>query len=399
MFAFLQGLRVLDLSQYVPGPYASLILRDLGAEVVKVEPPAGDPMQALGGGGYGALNDGKTVVRLDLKSEDGKAALARLLTYADVLLEAYRPGVLDRLGFPAERLAALAPRLIRVGLSGWGATGPYRDRAGHDLTYLALGGGLAGSGSGPEPDFAWPPVSDYASGMQAAMAVLATLAGRGRGRGPDGPVHLDVSMMESVLAWQAWPLSHALAPGRGVAERRRDVLTGGAACYRLYRTADGRHMALAALEAKFWAAFCTALGRPDWTGRQDEPMPQTALIAEVEQAFAAHPLAHWMAAFDGVDCCVEPVWTPQEVVAHPHIAARGLLSAGAEGVRIALPMLVDGASAGPRPPVRQMAADGAIAAWAAAAAAEGPAPEGGATDSGAGTVAASGTGSPRPSLP
>ena len=129
MFPFLQGLRVLDLSQYVPGPYASLILRDLGAEVVKVEPPAGDPMRGLGGGGYGALNDGKTVIRLDLKTEAGKAALVRLLAYADVMVEAYRPGVLDRLGFPPERLGGLAPRLIRVTLTGWGATGPYRSTA------------------------------------------------------------------------------------------------------------------------------------------------------------------------------------------------------------------------------------------------------------------------------
>jgi len=367
MFPFLQGLRVLDLSQYVPGPYASLILRDLGAEVVKVEPPAGDPMRGLGGGGYGALNDGKTVIRLDLKTEAGKAALVRLLAYADVMVEAYRPGVLDRLGFPPERLGGLAPRLIRVTLTGWGATGPYRSRAGHDLTYMALGGGLAGSGSGAEPDVAWPPVSDYASGMQAAIAVLAALAGRGLGRTAHGPVHLDVSMMESVLAWQAWPLSQALAAGRGGGTRQPDLLTGGRACYRLYRTADGRHVALAALEPKFWAEFCAAMGRPDWIDCQGEPMPQTALIAEVQLAFGAHPLAHWIAAFDGVDCCFEPVWTPEEVVAHPQIAARGLLSAGAEGVRIALPMLVDGASAGPRPPVREVAPEEAVAAWATAA--------------------------------
>lgn len=369
MFPFLQGLRVLDLSQYVPGPYASLILRDLGADVVKVEPPAGDPMRGLGESGYAALNDGKSVLRLDLKSTSGGEALARLLTYADVLVEAYRPGVLDRLGFPPDRLAALAPRLIRVTLTGWGATGPYRARAGHDLTYMALGGGLAGSGSGAEPDFAWPPVSDYAAGMQAAMAVLAALAGRGRGRGPDGPVDLDVSMMESVLAWQAWPLSRALdrsdgpADAGGAAARRSDLLTGGAACYRLYRTGDGRHVALAALEAKFWAAFCTAMARPDWIGRKDEPMPQTALIAAVARRFAAQPLDHWIDVFDGVDCCFEPVWTPAEVVAHPQVVARGLLSREAEGIKIALPMLVGGRAAAPRPPVREVAADAAVAAW------------------------------------
>jgi crotonobetainyl-CoA:carnitine CoA-transferase CaiB-like acyl-CoA transferase len=228
---------------------------------------------------------------------------------------------------------------------------------------MALGGGLAASGSGTEPDFAYPPVSDYAAGMQAALAVVSALAGRGRGQAPDGPISLDVSMMESVLAWQAWPLSDALAAGPEASVRNTGPLSGATASYRLYATEDGRHVALGALEPKFWRAFCEAMGRPDWVDRHDDPMPQTALIAEVALAFQAQPLAHWIDVFEGVDCCFEPVWMPEEVVAHPHIAARGLLSVDGGAVKVALPMIVNGARAEPRAPVRDVSAADAIDAW------------------------------------
>ncbi|MFI4987965.1 MAG: CoA transferase, partial [Alphaproteobacteria bacterium] len=156
----LDGLRVLDLSQYVPGPYAALLLADLGAEVVKVEPPGGEPMRrsALRGkdgisAHYKVMNGGKTVVELDLKSPDGKTALEALVAAADVMVESYRPGVFDRLGFARPRLAALNPRLVHVALSGWGQTGPYRLKAGHDINYMSLAGGLIASGSRAAPSF------------------------------------------------------------------------------------------------------------------------------------------------------------------------------------------------------------------------------------------------------
>ncbi|NNG05456.1 MAG: CoA transferase, partial [Inquilinus sp.] len=150
---FLEGIRVLDIGQYLPGPYAAQILADLGAEVIKVEPPSGDPMRRmapLDDNGvsldYGAVNAGKTVITIDLKSEAGRDAFAGLLGGADVLIESFRPDVLDRLEFTRERIEALNPALIHVSLSGWGQTGPYRDRAGHDINYMALGGGLNASG-------------------------------------------------------------------------------------------------------------------------------------------------------------------------------------------------------------------------------------------------------------
>ncbi|MEQ8964269.1 MAG: CoA transferase [Azospirillaceae bacterium] len=365
---FLAGLRVLDLGQYVPGPYATLILGDLGAEVVKVEAPGGDPMRALGpagqdgvAAGWRALNGGKTIVTLDLKDEAGQAAFAELLSGADVLVEAFRPGVLDRLGFPPDRLAALAPDLIHVAMTGWGASGPYRDRAGHDLTYMALGGGLALSGTGRAPDFAYPPISDYASGMQAAIAVLAALAGRGRKGAAGGGVKLDVSMAESVLAWQAWPLSEALGPDP--TERRSHLLNGGAACYRLYQTAEGRHLAVAAIERKFWVAFCNAVDHPEWIPRHGEPMPQRDLIETVGAVIRKKPLADWWRLFRDIDCCVEPIWHPEEVVEHPQIAARGLVSAGETGVSVLTPLFVDGRPPGERSPPLEAAAAAIVEAW------------------------------------
>jgi len=185
---FLAGLRVLDLSQYVPGPYAALLLADLGSEVLKVEPPGGEPMRRMlfrDDDGlsplYKVVNGGKTVIELDLKAAEGKDAFAALIEHADAMVESYRPGVLDRLGFDRDRLAALNPGLVRCALSGWGQTGPYRLAAGHDTNYMALGGGLVASGTAAAPVIAWPPVADYASGIQAALTVVAALLRRGQG--------------------------------------------------------------------------------------------------------------------------------------------------------------------------------------------------------------------------
>ena len=302
--ALLAGIRVLDVSQYFPGPLAAQILSDLGASVIKVEPPAGDPMRRFGppdadgwAADYKLINAGKRVVRLDLKGEAGQEQVGRLLARADVLIESFRPGTLERLGLGHERLARLNPGLVHVALSGWGQGGPYRLRAGHDLTYVAVGGGLAGSGTADEPVMTCPPMGDHAGAQQTALAALAGLFGRSRsGRG----VYLDVSLMETVLAWQSVPLT--LAARGTLPASGSSLLTGGAACYHLYRTADGRFVALAALEPKFWEAFCQAADRSPWIGRQDEPMPQQALIGELAAMFATRPAAHWSALLVPVDC-------------------------------------------------------------------------------------------------
>ena len=367
----LDGFRVLDLSQYLPGPYAGQILADLGAQVVKVEPPAGDPMRAvppLDGDGvsafYKLVNAGKTVVRLDLKDEAGKAAFVRLVEKADALVESYRPGAFDRLGLGAAALRKINPGLVHCALSGFGQTGPAALKAGHDINYMALAGGLATSGVRDRPVSAHPPTADFASGMQAALTVVAALLRRERtGAGAS----IDTSIAETVLGWQALVLTAALRPGH---EPRRGAarLNGGAACYQVYQTADGRFVTLGALEAKFWANFCRALGREDWIARQGEPLPQEALIAEVATLIGARPRAHWERLLAEVDCCYQAVLDPAEVPDDPQIQARGLVrrTPGPEPrVEVLFPALFDGRPPESRPPLEETSAADLLGAWGA----------------------------------
>lgn len=365
---FLTGLRVIDLGQYLPGPHAAQLLADLGATVVKVEPPEGDPLRRLGPpdadgtcAAYKIFTAGKTVVRLDLKSDEGRAAFETLVTGADALVESYRPGVLDKLGLGRDRLRALNPRLVHASLSGWGATGPYARRAGHDLNYMAIGGGLDGSGRPDRPVMSFPPVADFASAQQTALAVVAALFGRERtGRG----CFLDLSIMETVLGWQAINLT---AAARGdLPNRAEGLLSGGAACYGIYETADGRFATLSALEPKFWRAFCEAVDRPDWIARQADPMPQESLAAELAALFANHDLAHWSALLDPVDCCFEALPTLAEVASHPQVAARGqvrVTPGPAPLVETLMGLRVDGGPPPARTPPRELPVAEVLAGW------------------------------------
>ncbi len=317
----LAGVRVVDLSQYLPGPFATRQLADLGADVIKLEPPAGDPMRRFMNAGadevsaiYRHVNRGKRVRRLDLKTGDGRETLRELLAGADILLESYRPGVLARLGFDRDALVALNPQLIHCALSGFGQSGPYAQRAGHDINYCALAGQSITSGTAEMPVVAYPPIADHASALQAATAMLAALHARERdGKG----VYLDISITESVLAWQY------LAALGDAGERAASLLNGGAACYNIYRCADGAFVSLGAIEAAFWNNFCAAVGRTDWAARQFEAMPQAQLIAEIAALFDSEPRSHWHRLLDAVDCCYAPLLEADELAANPQFAARG----------------------------------------------------------------------------
>lgn len=320
----LEGFRVIDLSQWLPGPAAGQLLADLGAAVIKVEPPGGDPMRHLGpldrdgvSAWYKLVNAGKKVLRLDLKQEAGRSSFAELLAASDVLLESYRPGTLNNLGFGIERRRELRPDLVHCALSGYGQNGPLAFTAGHDINYLSLGGGLLASGSVERPLAPFPPVADHASALQAATAILAALLRRQRtGEGAS----LDISLTETVLAWQALPLTAALRDGE--VQREEGILNGGAAYYRIYRCADGRFVSLGAIEPKFWSNFCRAAGQEEWIERQQDPLPQKQLIDELEAFFAARPLHHWEELLWNVDCCFQPLLTPEEVLSHPQVIAR-----------------------------------------------------------------------------
>ncbi|MCC7166345.1 MAG: CoA transferase [Rhodospirillales bacterium] len=367
----LAGIKVLDLSQYIPGPLATRMLADLGARVLKIEPPQGDPMRTLPGQvgesgageaiapAYRILNAGKAVVRLDLKSERDRARLERLLGRADVLMESYRPGTLDRLGFPRARLEAVNPRLVHCALSGFGQTGPHRLAAGHDITYLALTGGLSRTGPADLPLMPYPPLADHAGAMQATIAILAALLRRGAtGKG----AYLDVSLTESALGWMAGILTDGANPGQGPG-REEALLNGGAAYYRVYRTGDGKFLALGAIEAKFWRSFCEAAGRPDLIVRQDEPFPQTCLIASLAELIAGRSLDEWMALLGPADCCAEPVLEPFEVPHHPMHRARGLVQDEGGLVSVLMPILMNGLAPSARRPVSEQAPDKVLEDW------------------------------------
>ncbi|HLO75005.1 MAG TPA: CoA transferase [Magnetospirillum sp.] len=364
----LAGTRILDLSQYIPGPYATQWLSDLGAEVVKVEPPAGDPMRTMGPldddgttAWYKLANRNKVVVTLDLKTEHGRAGFAKLVEKADVLVEAYRPGVLDRLGFSRAELEKLNPRLIHCSLSGYGQTGPLRNAAGHDLTYVALSGGLSATGIAERPVMTYPPLADHAGASLAMTAILAALVRRGTtGKG----CHLDVSLAEAALAWMPGILTAAHRWGED--KREAGLINGGAGCYRIYRAKDGRFVALAALEPKFWAKFCETVGHPEWIHRQNEELPQNDLIADLEALFLTRDRDEWAALLAPADCCFEPVLHPHEVARHPQWKDREVVRTDEDSdrlVEVLLPVFLDGARPLHRRPFKTDSAEGVLAGW------------------------------------
>ena len=291
----LAGALVTELTRYLPGAYAGRELLRLGARVVRVEAPDGDPMRHVAPAWDAALGAGKESVVCDLKADPG---LARALcARADVVLEGFRPGVAERLGLgPAD----LPERVVYCSITGFGLGGPHAAYAGHDLNYLGWAGVLADTAP------ALPPVqpADLAAGaLQAAVAVLAALLERQRtGRG----AHVVVSMAHG---------SHRLVSHRLGGDPLPRFLTGGLACYRIYATADGRHLTVGALEPKFFARLCELAGRPELAERQFDPDGQEALAAELAAAFSAEPLSHWVDLFEDEDVCAGPVATLAEAAA------------------------------------------------------------------------------------
>lgn len=357
----LKDIRVIDLSQYLPGPFGTRMLADMGADVVKVEPPGGEPGRHFDADGrpgdspFWQLNNaGKTVVTLDLKSDAGRAQMTTLLAHADILLESYRPGVLERLGFGTEALQAINPRLIHCALSGYGQTGPLRHAAGHDINYKAITGGLSQCGIVERPVIPFPPMADYAGSLQSVLTILGALHARTRtGKG----CTIDIGIAEALLFWNTLSFSAPMPRGEG-------LLNGGAAFYQIYRTADGRFVTLSPIESKFWDNFCEAVERPDWKQRRYEPLPQMALINEVSALFASRPLAHWDALLPAADCCYHAVLTLSEVPDHPHVAARGLIDRSGPWTDVLFPARIDGEPPPPRRPVVEVPAEEVLARWA-----------------------------------
>ncbi len=331
----LAGLRVLDLTRLLPGPVATQHLADLGADVVKIEDTGeGDYARRMGAPSvknagetsafFKLVNRNKRALRLDLKKPGGVAVFQRLTLSADVVIEGFRPGVMDKLGIGYEALAEINPRLVFCSISGYGQTGPYAQRAGHDINYIGYAGVLDQIGeAGRAPAVPNFQIGDLLGGALAPLVGLlaAVIDARASGRGRQ----VDVAMTDAVFAHAVFPLAGLLArlapPPRGA-----DLLSGGVPCYGVYATADGRHMAVGALEKKFWELLCDTLGRADLKpfhlafGAKGEKAKQ-----ELAAVFASQPQSHWIEKFAGVDCCVTPVLTIAEALENEQLQARGMI--------------------------------------------------------------------------
>jgi crotonobetainyl-CoA:carnitine CoA-transferase CaiB-like acyl-CoA transferase len=351
----LSGIRVIDLSMFLPGPMLTVMMADQGADVIKVEPAAGDPARTQGpfedghSIWFANLNRGKASVVLDLKSEAGKAALADLIRGADVFVEGFRPGVMARLGFGWDDMRALNPRIVYCSISAFGQTGALAHHPAHDLAVQALAGFLSVN-DGPDGTPAVPgvPAADVAAGLTGLAAVLMALIGREKtGQGD----YIDIAMFDSLLPWGAHIVGSALAGGPSPRSDNQRSL-GGAAFYNVYESADGRHVVLGGREIKFARALLTALGRPDLIALAEaEAGPaQAPLIAFFRETFRSRSRDEWDAYMADLDVAYAPVLDFAEAFAQPHLAERGLLN----GVHIAPAIRFAGETytPGPVPPLQ-----------------------------------------------
>jgi crotonobetainyl-CoA:carnitine CoA-transferase CaiB-like acyl-CoA transferase len=324
----LEGRLVLDFTTLLPGPLATLMLAEAGAEVVKIERPGGEDMRRFPpfvdgvSVPYALLNRGKTCLELDLKEAADRARLAPLLARADVVVEQFRPGVMARLGLGYDDLASINPKLVYCSITGYGQTGPKAEKVGHDLNYVAETGLLALS-HGPAHAPVLPPaqIADIAGGtFPAVINVLLALMEADRTRRGG---HLDVAMCDAMFAFAVFAQAQ-LQGGGAVPASGRGFLAGGLARYGLYAARDGRLIAVGALEPKFWAAVCDILELP--ADRRDDARDPDGVRAAVVEAVAREPASVWAARFAGLEACVSVVATLEEAMADPHFVARGLFA-------------------------------------------------------------------------
>jgi len=321
----LAELRVLDLSRLLPGPFCTQLLADLGADVVKIEDPGGgDPARHMGDGVlFLQVNRNKRSLTLDLKTSAGRELFVKLAERADVVVDSFRPGVMERFGLGYPLLAGRNQRLIYATLSGYGQNGPYRDRAGHDLDYVALAGILglnARAGEAPVPPAV--PIADLSGGTLAAVAILAAVIARDRtGRGQQ----VDVSLFGAALSWLPTLLASYAGPGRGP-RPGEPPLVGGLPQYDVYRTSDGRYVALGALEPKFLATFLRSAAREELTPlAAGDLSDRDRLRQELRAIVGARPLSYWARLSADVDACLAPVNTLDEALGDPQALSLGLV--------------------------------------------------------------------------
>lgn len=327
----LDGTRVLDLTRLLPGATCTMLLADLGADVLKIEQPgAGDynraftPIHKKESGSFLLLNRNKRSMALNLKAEAGLKVFKELVARSDVVVEGFRPGVMDRLGLGYEALKALNSKIVVCSISGFGQTGPLREASGHDINYLALGGALqlfATPETGPlVPGLS---IADIGGGsLMAVYGILAALMARHRtGEGQ----YVDVSMLDGLTTWLAYHAADYLFAGIEPKGGERPFI-GSAPCYNVYRCSDGRHLSLGIIEAHFWLAFCKLIERPEWADQQWPVGEQAARQFEtLSDLFAQAPMAQWAARLAAADMPAAPVNSMAEAFEHPQAKARDLL--------------------------------------------------------------------------
>ncbi|MBL8426310.1 MAG: CoA transferase [Dechloromonas sp.] len=335
----LAGIRVLDLTRLLPGPVATLHLADLGAEVIKIEDPQiGDYARTLGTDSgedsayFRMINRNKQGMVLDLKKPEAVAVFLRLAETADVIVESFRPGVVDKLGIGYQTVRALNPKITYCSISGYGQDGPYKDLAGHDINYLGYAGVLEQIGlEGSQPAIPNFQIADLLGGaLTGVMGILAAVVEAqrtGHGR------YVDVSMTDSVLAHTYFAMLRLNDAGHS-APRGGDLLSGGLPCYATYRCADGKSMAVGALEGKFWKICCTTLERPEWVARQWD----ASLRSDMAALFATRSRDDWAERFLLTDCCVTPILSPEEALRNEQLQARGMIIEGDGLIQFAPPL-------------------------------------------------------------
>lgn len=326
----LTGIKVLDLSRLLPGPFCSQVLADFGAEVLKVEetglgdylrwfPPMAGEYSAL----FYSVNRSKQSMTLNLKHEQGREILRKLVAESDVLLESFRPGVMEKLGLGYDELKKINKRLIYCAITGYGRSGPYRDKVGHDLNYLNLAGitSLIGPKDG-KPSMANIQIADIGGGsLWGVISILLALQAKqltGEGQ------LCDVSMLDAVLSWLAFPMAAYSAAQEDVS-RGNGLLGGGYACYNIYETSDHKYISLGGIEDKFWATVCKKLGREQYIEQRTNTEAQQGMIADFEQLFLQKTQAEWTEFFSDVDVCFTPVKEFKDLPHDPQIKAREML--------------------------------------------------------------------------
>lgn len=327
----LDGIRVLDLTRLLPGPYATLMLADFGADVIKVEDPKlgdyarwGEPKVADYSAMFHSLNRNKRSITIDLKTEEGKEIFIDLVKTADVLVESFRPGVMDRLGLGYETLSGLNPKLIYCAITSFGQTGPYRDVPGHDINFLSYSGllDLQGDSEG-QPVSSSVQIGDIGGGsLMATIGILVSIMDAMKtGKGQ----FVDISMLDGAISWMQTFLPEYLV-SNNAPKRGELVLNGGKACYEIYETSDNRFLSVGALEFKFWKNFCTVINKEDLIPRLNAPLEeQKVMKMEIASTIRKKTLKEWMKLFDNIDACVTPVLTVEEMVEDPHIKHRQMI--------------------------------------------------------------------------